>query len=164
MRSPNTFIAPGSVLSLQAVLRRYRGKGGAYLLPCLQEVQAVAGWLDENTCMQVADSLNIPLVQVHNVIEFYTLFYNQPVGKRVVRVCDDLACYLAGSQEVVHACARRLGVDAHHGGTSADGEWTLEIHPCLGRCEQAPFLMIDDDDFGNVRVDQVGKLLEGAEK
>lgn len=134
------------------------------MLPCLQEVQAVTGWLDESTCMKVADSLDIPLVQVHNVIEFYTLFYSQPVGKRVVRVCDDLACFLAGSPQVAHACARLLGVDAHHGGTSADGEWTLEMHPCLGRCEQAPFLMIDDDGFGHVRADLVGKLLKGGEE
>ena len=154
--------APSNALSLQAVLRRYHGKGGGSLLPCLHDVQAITGWLDENTCMQVADSLDIPLVQVHNVIEFYTLFYGQPVGKRVVRVCDDLACYLAGSQEVVHACASRLGVDAHHGGTSVDGEWTLEMHPCLGRCEQAPFLMIDDDSLGHVRADQVDRLLDGA--
>ncbi len=163
MPTPPTALAPRSAIALQAVLRRYRGKGRAYLLPCLHEVQAITGWLDENTCMQVAENLDLPVVEVHNVIEFYSLFYNAPVGKRIVRVCEDLACDLAGGREVAHACARRLGVDAEHGGTSADGAWTLEMHPCLGRCEQAPFLMIDEAGYGNIKAEDLDALLEGQD-
>lgn len=153
--------SPQQALAVQAILRRYRGKGGAYLLPCLHEVQAVTGWLDAATCSQVGDSLDVPLSQIHSVIEFYALFYNQPVGKRVVRVCDDLACYLAGSEEIVQACAGSLGVDPQHGGMTADGATMLEVHPCLGRCEQAPFLMIDDEPYGRVTPAQAMALLGG---
>lgn len=148
-------------MAIQAILRRYRGKGGAYLLPCLHEVQAVSGWLDLTTCSQIGDSLDVPLSQIHSVIEFYALFYNQPVGQRMVRVCDDLACYLAGSEEIVRACAQQLGV-GENGGVTPDGTVTLEIHPCLGRCEQAPFLMIDDEPHGGVRPDEVASLLRGG--
>lgn len=152
---------PQQAMAIQSILRRYRGKGGAYLLPCLHEVQAVTGWLDATTCAQIGDSLDVPLSQIHSVIEFYALFYNQPVGRRMVRVCDDLACYLAGSAEIVRACARQLGLD-EGGGITQDGATTLEIHPCLGRCEQAPFLMIDDDPHGHVTPEQVASLLGGA--
>ncbi len=149
---------PQQTLAVRAILRRYRGKGGAYLLPCLHEVQAVTGWLDATTCSQIGDSLDVPLSQIHSVIEFYALFYNQPVGRRMVRVCDDLACFLAGSEEIVHACARHLGLGPD-GGITADGATMLEIHPCLGRCEQAPFLLIDDEPFGRVTAAQVEELL-----
>lgn len=149
---------PQQALAVHAILRRYRGKGGAYLLPCLHEIQAVTGWLDAATCSQIGEGLDVPLSQIHSVIEFYALYYNQPVGRRMVRVCDDLACYLAGSEEIVQACARHLGLGPD-GGMTADGAATLEIHPCLGRCEQAPFLMIDDEPHGGVRPDQVAVLL-----
>jgi len=158
---PPSHHSPEQALAIQAILRRYRGKGGAYLLPCLHEVQAVTGWLDAATCAQVGESLDVPLSQIHSVIEFYALFYNQPVGRKMVRVCDDLACYLAGSEEIVRACARQLGLD-EGGGRTADGATTLEIHPCLGRCEQAPFLMIDDEPHGRVTPAEVASLLGGA--
>lgn len=158
--SPLT-LSPRQATAVRAVLRRYRGKGSAYLLPCLHEVQAITGWLDADLAAQIAESLDIPAVQVHNVIEFYALFYDHPVGRTIVRVCDDLACYLAGSEAVVRACAAHLNLDPEHGGTTPDGAFTLEIHPCLGRCEQAPFLMIGDAAHGFVRPEQVPTLLGG---
>ncbi|NUQ37561.1 MAG: NAD(P)H-dependent oxidoreductase subunit E [Caldilineales bacterium] len=161
MTAARTLTSP-QMAALRQILQRYRGQGGAYLLPCLHEAQAVTGWLDADTCTEISRALNVPLVQVHEVIEFYTLFYNEPVGRRIVRVCDDPPCFLAGSSEIVRACARQLGVD-EKGGTSSDGRVTLEIHPCLGRCEQAPFLMIDDDAHGHVQPAQIPDLLgEGA--
>jgi len=148
--------------AIQTVLRRYRNKGGSALLPCLHDVQAITGWLDESTCNAIGKNLNVPLVQVHDVIEFYALFYNEPVGKRIVRICDDMPCYLAGSQNIVRACSEQLGVPPD-GGTTDDGEFTLEIHPCLGHCEQAPYLMIDDDEYGDVTPEHIPEILGGGE-
>jgi len=130
-------------------------------LPCLHDIQAITGWLDEGTCSAIGKSLNVPMVQVHNVIEFYALFYNEPVGKRIVRVCDDMPCYLAGSQDILRTCSEQLGVTPE-GGTTDDGEFTLEIHPCLGHCEQAPYLMIDDDEYGDVKPERIREMLEGG--
>ena len=146
--------------SIETILRRYQGKGRAYLLPCLLDVQEVTGWLDEETCLAIGETLGVPLIQIHDVIQFYALLYDKPVGERIIRVCDDIPCYLAGSEEIVSALAKRLGVDPSHGGTTADGKWTLEIHPCLGRCEQAPFLLIGDEEHGHVRPEQIDAWLE----
>jgi NADH:ubiquinone oxidoreductase subunit E len=162
MPSPTLTLTQSEISAVQTILRRYRNKGGSALLPCLHDVQAVTGWLDENTCSAIAKSVNVPLVQVHNVIEFYALFYNRPVGKRIVRVCDDMPCYLAGSQSIVRACSEYLDV-APEGGTTEDGEFTLEIHPCLGHCEQAPYLMIDDDEYGDVVSERIPEMLGGGE-
>lgn len=144
---------------VETILRRYRQRGSSYLLPCLQELQSITHWIDADLAQRVAETLGVPLVQVHNVLEFYTLLYNRPVGRRIVRVCDDLACVVAGSQEIIHACSRHLGVPPT-GGVTSDGSTTLEIHPCLGRCEQAPFMMIDDESYGALRPEDVPGLLE----
>ena len=162
MSTPTPTLSPTQITAVNTILRRYQGKGSGELLPCLHDVQAVTGWLDEETCRAISKSLNVPLVQVHSVIEFYTLFYNEPVGRRIVRVCDDMPCYLAGSEQIVRACSEHLGVPPE-GGTTDDGEFTLEIHPCLGHCEQAPFLMIDDEAIGNVTPEQIPELLGGGE-
>jgi len=161
MTASTPSLSPTQKEELRQLLQRYRGEGSAYLLPCLHEAQAITGWLDADTCAEISRALPVPLVQVHEVIEFYTLFYNEPVGRRIVRVCDDPPCFLAGSSEVVRACAGYLGVD-ERGGTTADGATTLEIHPCLGRCEQAPFLMIDDEAHGHVQPAHIPDLLGGG--
>ena len=152
-------LTPKEEVALEAILRRYRGRGLSVLLPCLHDVQAITRWLDADTCAAVANSLGIPAVQVHDVVQFYALYYDKPVGAHIVRVCNDLACYLAGSENVVQACSEQARVSLD-GGTSADGSVTLEIHPCLGRCEQAPFLMIDDTSHGSVQVGDIQHLLE----
>ena len=161
MSAPTLTLTPTQSTAVQTVLRRYRNKGGGALLPCLHAVQAITDWLDEATCTAIGQSLNVPLVQVHNVIEFYTLFYNEPVGKRIVRVCDDMPCHLAGSEQIVRACSEHLGLPLE-GGTTDDGAFTLEIHPCLGHCEQAPFLMVADEAHGKVMPEQIPALLGGG--
>ncbi len=162
MPQTEQILTPTENEALSRVLRRYRGQGSQALLPCLHDVQAITRWLDEATCTSISKSLSVPLIQIHNVIEFYELFYSKPVGRRIIRVCDDMPCYLAGSEHIVKACAKQLGL-AQGSGTTADGQWTLEIHPCLGRCEQAPFLMIDDQDNGHVKVDSIPKFLRGIQ-
>ena len=160
--NPTLALEPDQERALQTLMRRYRGRGQSALLPMLHEVQAITGWVDEPTARAVAHTLGIPEIEVHNVLTFYTLFYTEPVGKHVIRVCNDIACVLAGNGELIQRLAEELGVDPETGGTSADGRYTLELHPCLGHCEIAPFLLIDDEPVGPVAPDQVPDLLGGV--
>ncbi len=152
-------IEPEQEQALQTLMRRYRGRGQSALLPMLHEVQAITGWVDEPTARAVAHTLGIPEIEVHNVLEFYSLFYNRPVGQHIIRVCNDIACMVAGNQALIQRLAEALGVDPETGGTSADGRYTLELHPCLGHCEIAPFLIIDDEPVGPVTAEDVPTLL-----
>lgn len=162
MTSPQTLeLSEEQATALQAVLRRYKGRGQSALLPCLHDVQAITGWVDEPTAQAVAKSLGIPDIDVHNVLSFYTMFYTRPVGKHIIRVCNDIACVLAGNQTILQTLADTLGVDPQTGGDSADGVFTLELHPCLGHCEIAPFLLIDDKAYGPVTPEQIPELLGG---
>jgi NADH-quinone oxidoreductase subunit F len=99
---------------------------------------------------EIAKSLRVPLADVHGVIEFYTLFYNEPVGKRFIRVCTDQACALKDADGLLnHLCAHH-GIKASE--TTADRRVTIEASPCLGLCEQAPAILYGDEAETNVNL------------
>src|SRR5687767_6032299 len=129
-------------------IESYIPLGRSGLLPALHAAQKLYGWISEPVATEIAKSLRVPLVDVHGVIEFYSLFYNEPVGKRIIRVCTDQACALKGADGVLgHLCA-------HHGlepgGTKADLSLTVESSPCLGLCEQAPAALINEEAETNI--------------
>ncbi|MEW5828738.1 MAG: NAD(P)H-dependent oxidoreductase subunit E [Chloroflexota bacterium] len=137
-----------NLASLEEILNPFVPLGRSGLLPALHAVQKEYGWLSEEVAAGVAAALGVPLADAHGVIEFYSLFYSEPVGKRMIRVCTDPACALKGADELLdHLCA-------HHGiqpgETTSDGSSTIERSPCLGLCEQAPAILFDDQAETNV--------------
>ena len=134
--------------SLKPAIQPYIPLGRPGLLPALYAAQKLYGWLPQEAAAEVAKSLRVPLADVHGVIEFYSLFYNEPVGKRIIRVCTDQACALRGGDGLLnHLCS-------HHGlgpgQTTRDGTLTIEASPCLGLCEQAPAALVDDEAETNI--------------
>src|SRR5215212_1407134 len=125
--------------------------GRSGLLPALHAAQKIYGWISEPVATQISKSLHVPLADVHGVIEFYSLFYNEPIGKRIIRVCSDQACALKGGDELLnHLCHH---YDIQPGQTTRDGALTLEASPCLGLCEQAPAALVDGDAETNISSD-----------
>ena len=137
---------------LSPILERYRGRGRDALLPLLHEAQAVYGWLPGHVQQEIGELLRVPLAEVHGVIEFYTLFYNEPTAKRVVRVCEDPACNLAGSDEVFKALGERLQAGDESG-------VALEKVTCLGMCEFAPVALNGERPAGELNAGNVVGLL-----
>jgi NADH-quinone oxidoreductase subunit F len=133
---------------LQNLLKPYIPLGRSGLLPALQAAQKHYGWLPQEVVAEVAGALRVPLADVHGVIEFYSLFYNETVGKRVIRVCTDVACALKSADDILyHLCA-------HHGiqpgQTTPDAATTIEHAPCLGLCEHAPAALLDEQAETNI--------------
>jgi NADH-quinone oxidoreductase subunit F len=126
--------------------------GRSGLLPALHAAQKIYGWISEPVAAEIARALRVPLVDVHGVIEFYSLFYNEPVGKRVIRVCTDQACALKGGSGVLqHLCSQHgLGP----GQTTADLSLTIEASPCLGLCEQAPAALVNEEAETNIDLER----------
>src|SRR5207249_188851 len=110
---------------------------------------------------QIATALGIPLSEAYGVATYYKMIYTEPVGRKVVRVCDDVSCYLAGSQDILHVLRNVLWVGEN--GTTADGEYTLEVAPCLGHCDCAPIVQVGDAVHEFVRAPEASKLLVAAE-
>src|SRR5215216_1646749 len=124
-------------------IRSYIPLGRSGLMPALHAAQKIYGWLPEEVAAEVARSLHVPLVDVHGVIEFYSLFYNEPIGKRVIRVCTDQACALKDASGILNQFCYLHGIEP--GQTTAGNVVTVEASPCLGLCEQAPAVLTTDD-------------------
>lgn len=135
---------------LHAAIEPYVAMGRPGLLPALQAAQREHGWISEPVAAEISRALRVPLADVHGVIEFYTLFYNKPVGKRIIRICTDVACALKGSDGVLnHLCS---GQGLKPGETAANGSLTIESSPCLGLCEQAPAGLVNDQAETSIRI------------
>src|SRR5688572_31946441 len=95
--------------SLHTAIESYIPMGRSGLLPALHAAQKIYGWVSEPIAAEIAKSLRVPLADVHGVIEFYSLFYNEPTSTQVIRVCTDVACALKNADGILdHLCA-------HHG-------------------------------------------------
>ena len=122
---------------IQAILARYPSKRSA-VLPVLYLAQDEYGFINERAVREVAELLDMPYTDVFEVVTFYSLFYDEPVGKWVLQVCDDNPCCFTGAEELTSYLEERLGVSA--GATSADGMFTLQRVKCVGACHRAPLL------------------------
>ncbi len=89
-------------------IEAYIPMGRSGLLPALHAAQKIYGWISEPVATQISKSLRVPLADVHGVIEFYSLFYNEPIGKKVIRVCTDQACALKGADGTLAPPLRTL--------------------------------------------------------
>ena len=118
------------------LLAMYEGRGRESLLPVLWDVQGACGSISPEQVHQISHILRVPEADIFGVIGFYTLFHDEPTGRRIIRLCTDPTCALAGADAVLHGICQRLGI--HENETTADGEYTIEHSPCLGMCDFAP--------------------------
>jgi NADH-quinone oxidoreductase E subunit len=118
----------------------------AALLPVLRMAQETFGYISPAVETYVAGLFDLSPAHVHEVVTFYTLFYQRPVGRHVVAVCHNLSCALAGAEDVLADLRARLGIEP--GETTPDGRVTLLRVECLCACELAPMMQVDDDYVG----------------
>ncbi len=121
---------------VDTLLAKYQGRGREALLPVLWDVQGAFGSISPEHVHRISHLLRVPEADIFGVIGFYSLFHDEPTGRRIVRVCTDPTCALAGADEVLHELCERL--DIREGQMTLDGEYTVEHSPCLGLCDFAP--------------------------
>ena len=126
--------------SVDTSLAAYAGRGREALLPLLWDVQTAQGSISPAHVQSISHTLRIPEADIFGVIGFYTLFHDQPTGRRIIRVCTDPSCALADADALLHETCARLGILT--GETTADGEYTVEHSPCLGLCDCAPAALV----------------------
>ncbi|HKZ16858.1 MAG TPA: NADH-quinone oxidoreductase subunit NuoE, partial [Geobacteraceae bacterium] len=102
----------------------------------MKELQQHYGWLTDEAVDEAAEILGLSPLQVDELATFYEMIYRQPVGKRVIQVCDSISCWSVGCDGIMEHLKRRLGVEA--GGTTEDGMFTLVPCACLGNCGEGP--------------------------
>ncbi|RTR05553.1 NADH-quinone oxidoreductase subunit NuoE [Halomonas nitroreducens] len=130
----------------------------AACIEALKIVQRRHGWVPDGAIPAIAEALGIGVAEVEGVATFYSLIFRRPVGRHVILVCDSSSCFLCGVEALRAALEARLAIGL--GETTVDGRFTLLPVCCLGACDGAPALMIDDDTYGPVSPDDLASLLE----
>ena len=145
---------------LQQVIAQHKGQPGA-TMPVLQAAQEIFGYLPEEVQIMVAEGLDMPLSEVYGVASFYAQFTLNPKGKYQISLCLGTACYVKGASDVLEAVEKHLGICP--GSITPDGKFSLDACRCIGACGLAPVMMINNDVYGRLTVDQVGSILDKYE-
>ncbi len=127
------------------------------MLHAVQKDAASTSYVDDDELAGIAEYLDISLAEASGVLSFYQAFSRKPRGRHVIRLCDSLSCRISDSLEVYRAFRRHLGVGRNE--TTRDGQFTLEIVNCLGSCDTAPNVMIDDTLYTHVKAADVELIL-----
>jgi NADH-quinone oxidoreductase E subunit len=128
------------------------------VLPALYLAQYQAGYITANAIRHVAELLGVTPADVEDVVSFYTMFYTRPVGKYVLQVCRTLSCALNGAERVTEALRDTLGIVP--GETDATGTFTLVEVECLGACDRAPVVMVNDAWHECLRPEDAARLVD----
>jgi formate dehydrogenase major subunit len=144
---------------IDRILTDYKDHRGG-LIPVLQQVQGILGYLPVRAQHYIAQGLGIPSSDVFGVVSFYSFFTMLPRGKHTIRICLGTACFVKGSGKLVEMVSRHLNVDV--GGTTEDREFSLDVVRCIGACGLAPVMVIDDETHGQVDSLKVIKMVESV--
>lgn len=128
------------------------------VMPSLHIVQQEDGYISQEGLQAVAEALGMTVDDVKSVATFYTMYYQQPPGKKVIKVCTSIGCYLRSCDALVEHLEQRLGIK--RGETTADGNYTLLTFECLASCGTAPVLQVNDDFVENLTKEKVDALLD----
>lgn len=148
--------------SIEEAAKRYPNPRSA-IMPALFLAQKEHGFLSGETLKEVAGILDVPEIWVYEVSTFYGMFHTEPIGKFHIKICTNLSCQLLGAESLLAHLEKSLGVEA--GGTTPDGMFTLATAECLGACEGAPMMQVNDGYFHmNLTPAGIDEILDGLLK
>jgi len=151
-------IPAGTRERLVELFARFPRKPDA-LLTALYIVQEDCNNLAPEVLDELAEIMEMPKSIIYEVVTFYHLYSTKPRGKNIILICQNLCCYLRGSDEIYQTVFEEIGI--RPGETTEDGRFTLETAECLAACERAPAMMINEKTFGPVDPEQVKEILKG---
>lgn len=127
-------------------------------LEILKIVQKHRGWISDETLSEVAGLVEMTDCELESIATCYNHIFRKPVGRHVIFVCDGMACWIKGYDNLLEYLAGRLGITL--GQTSADGRWTLLPSSCLGVCEKAPAMIVDEDLYVELDTKKIDVILD----
>ncbi|MBI3083265.1 MAG: NADH-quinone oxidoreductase subunit NuoE [Candidatus Omnitrophica bacterium] len=144
----------------EAIVARYERKQAA-MLPVLRLVQERFGYITTEAEEWVAQLLEVAPAHIHEVVTFYTLFHQRPIGKYHIQLCHNIACALRGAAGRLAAISERLGIQP--GETTSDGRYTLSTVECLCACEAGPVMQVNDQYVGPLTPELIETLVRAPE-
>lgn len=141
---------------VKAIVAKQKDVPGC-LVQIMQETQTEYGYLPLELQRTIADELGIPLTEVYGVATFYSQFTLKPKGKYQIAICLGTACYVRGAQPIIDKVNSILGTVL--GETTEDGQYSVDATRCIGACGLAPVMMINEEVFGSLRVNEIPGIL-----
>src|ERR1035437_1835558 len=126
-------------------------------IDALKIVQNHRGGVSDESVKDIAQLLSVSNEEVDGVATFYTRIYRKPVGRHVILICDSVSCMIMGYVSLYEYLSKKLGIS--FGGTTSDGRFTLLPSSCLGDCDNAPVMMINNDHFNSLNIEKIDELL-----
>jgi NADH-quinone oxidoreductase subunit E len=153
-------LSPNAKKVIEDHIPRYPSKQ-AVTLPALHVVQQEKGCVSRSAIREIAEILELSPAQINDTLSFYGFFRTEedPLGKKRVWICRSLPCMLRGGEELLAELCKRWNIQP--GQTTADGQVTLELAECLGACDGAPCMLVDDELTLNVTADDVENQVRG---
>lgn len=149
-------LTPEERQEIEAEFPRYPHKQ-AVCLDAMKIIQRHRGWVSDESLRDLGEILDMTAEELDGVATFYNLVFRRPVGRHVVLICDSVSCWIMGYEKLCQRLTSQLGVDL--GGTTADKRFTILPIVCLGTCDHAPALMVDNDLYRDVEADHVDDVL-----
>ena len=143
--------------TIEKMTLRYPDRRAA-LIPALNLIQKELGYLNRDAIRVVAKRLNVPESDVYGTATFYSLLRWKPAGRHVIHVCHNLSCSLLGAESLIYYLEKKLGIGESE--VTADGRFSFHRIECIGRCDGAPAILIDDDYYGDLTPKKLDEVLE----
>ena len=131
--------------------------GRQALLGRVEEAQGQSGCVSEGFMVETARSLGLPLSEVYGVTTFYSFLSVEPLGRNVIRVCKSVPCYLKHGEMIIENVGKALGISP--GETTPDGRFSFELTNCIGACDKAPAMLINDELHGDLTPEKIVEIL-----
>ncbi len=142
---------------IKAEIAHYEYRQAA-CIEALKILQRTRGWISDESIQDLTGILEMTADEIDNVATFYNLIFRQPVGDHVILLCDSVSCWLMGYEDLHSHLRQQLGVD--FGQTTEDGRFTLLPMVCLGACDHAPVMMVDEDLHRDLTPEKVDQILD----
>lgn len=134
------------------------GKNPEELVEVLSELNNEYGYLPKSVLREVAKVVNLPLSKIYGTSSFYSMLSTKPLGENVIKFCENPPCHVVGASKILQSLEKELGIKI--GETTKDNKFTLLTTSCIGLCGVGPVMVINDDIFGNLKSDDISKVLE----
>ncbi len=134
--------------------------GDIDFLENIHKIQNTYGYVPEGKIEGIAEEHNMPRAKAYGIVSFYSMFYTEPTGKYIIRICDSLSCHMNQSDDIIEVVKNYLEVEP--GETTEDKKFTLEVVECLGHCGEGPVMMVNDKIYTHLSSNKAVKILKNC--
>jgi NADH-quinone oxidoreductase subunit E len=128
------------------------------LLGMMKEAQEKSGYISEEAMVHMAETLQLPIGDVYGAATFYSFLSTKPLGRHVIRICKSVPCLLQNGETLIETIGKELGIAP--GETTPDGRFSFELTNCIGACDQAPAMLVDDEVYGDLTTEKIREILQ----